>query len=228
MALNPHRIFDTRDGTGGRLGAIGTDETVHVQVTGHGGVPDGALSVALNVTSVNATTGTYFSAFPTGLAVPDSSSLNPQPGRAIPNMVIVGLGAGGAISIFNKAGQADCIIDVLGYFHPTDGCGLEPLVPDRLLDTRVGIGAPAGRVGAGGIVELQVTARWRPRLRCRRRRAQPHVGDAEQRRIPHLLADRPGPAEHLQRQLRTRPGHPEPRAVQGRRRRQGQHLRQQR
>ena len=93
--------------------------------------------------------GTYFSAFPAGLAVPDSSSLNPQPGRAIPNMVIVGIGAGGAVSIFNKVGQADCIVDVLGYFHPSDGCGLEPLVPDRLLDTRVGIGGPAGRVGAG-------------------------------------------------------------------------------
>jgi hypothetical protein len=117
------------------------------------------LAVALNVTSVNATESTYFSAFPSGLAVPDSSSLNPQPGRAIPNVVLVGIGAGGAVSIFNKFGHADCIVDVLGYFHPTDGGGLEPLVPDRLLDTRVGIGAPAGRVGAGRVVELQVSGR---------------------------------------------------------------------
>ncbi len=156
VALNPTRVFDTRVGVGGRLGAIGTDETVNVQITGQGGVPDGALSVALNVTSVNATESTYFSAFPAGLPVPSSSSLNPQPGRAIPNMVLVGIGAGGMVSIFNKFGQADCIVDVLGYFHPSDGCGLEPLVPERLLDTRVGLGAPAGRVGAGGVVELQV------------------------------------------------------------------------
>jgi uncharacterized protein (DUF1501 family) len=159
VALNPQRVFDTRVGVGGRLGAIAADESVDVQITGQGGVPDGALSVALNVTSVNATESTFFSAFPAGLSVPDSSSLNPQPGRAIPNMVLVGIGAGGAISIFNKFGQADCIVDVLGYFHPTDGCGLEPLVPDRLLDTRVGIGAPVGRVGAGSTIELQVTGR---------------------------------------------------------------------
>ena len=137
VAVNPQRVFDTRTGVGGRIGAIGADETVNVQITGQGGVPDGALSVALNVTSVNASEGTYFSAFPTGLGVPASSSLNPQPGRAIPNMVLVGIGAGGAVSIFNKFGQADCIVDVLGYFHPSDGFGLEPLVPDRLLDTRV-------------------------------------------------------------------------------------------
>ena len=157
VAVNPDRVYDTRVGVGGRLGAIGPDETVNVQITGRGGVPTGASSVALNVTSVNATEGTYFSAFPAGLGVPSSSSLNPQPGRAIPNMVIVGLGTGGAVSIFNKFGHADCIVDVLGYFHPTDGRGLEPLVPDRLLDTRVGIGAPAGRVAAGGVVDLQVT-----------------------------------------------------------------------
>jgi hypothetical protein len=159
VALNPGRVFDTRDGTGGRLGAIGAEQTVDVQITGRGGVPEGALSVALNVTSINATEATYFASFPAGLSVPDSSSLNPQPGRAIPNMVLVGIGAGGAVSVFNKAGQADCIVDVLGYFHPTEGCGLEPLVPERLLDTRVGLGVPAGRVGAGGVVELQVTGR---------------------------------------------------------------------
>jgi uncharacterized protein (DUF1501 family) len=159
VALTPDRIYDTRIGTGGRLGKLGADETVNVQITGKGGVPDGAVAVALNVTSVNATTDSYFTAFPTGLSLPPSSSLNPQPGRAIPNMVVTGIGVGGAISVFNKFGAADCIVDVLGYFAPAGGFGFEPLVPDRLLDTRLGIGAPLARVTAGSVVDLQVTGR---------------------------------------------------------------------
>jgi hypothetical protein len=36
------------------------------------------------------------------------------------------------------------------------GGGMEPLVPARVLDTRTGVGAPAARVGADGVVELRV------------------------------------------------------------------------
>ncbi len=159
VAVNPDRVFDTRSGVGGRTGRIGPDETVTVPIVGHAGVPDGALAVALNITSTNATDATYFSAFPSGTPVPSSSSLNPQPGRAIPNMAIVGLGGDGGVDIFNRFGLADCIVDVLGYFQPAGGFGLEPLVPERLLDTRVGLGAPAGRVTGGAVVDLQVAGR---------------------------------------------------------------------
>jgi hypothetical protein len=37
--------------------------------------------------------------------------------------------------------------------------GLQPLVPARVLDTRTGNGAPAAKVAAGGIVDLQATGR---------------------------------------------------------------------
>jgi hypothetical protein len=37
--------------------------------------------------------------------------------------------------------------------------GLQPLVPSRVLDTRTGNGAPAAKVAAGGIIDLQATGR---------------------------------------------------------------------
>jgi len=37
--------------------------------------------------------------------------------------------------------------------------GFTSLAPSRLLDTRIGVGAPAAAVGAGGMVALQVTGR---------------------------------------------------------------------
>ena len=96
--------------------------------------------------------------------------------------------------------------------------------------TRVSASArrPAASAPAASI-ELQVTGRGGvPAAGVRCGRAQPDRRHAEQRRIPDELADRAAAAVHLQRQLRAGSGHPEPRAVQGRRRRQGEHLRQRR
>jgi uncharacterized protein (DUF1501 family) len=160
VAISPERIYDTRTGTGGRSGPIGASETVHVQVTGVGGVPTSGISaVALNVTSVNPTSETNFRVFPTGIPVPYASSLNPQPGRAVPNMVIVGVGNGGKVSVFNEIGTVDCIVDVVGYFHDGPATAFTPLVPARLLDTRAGNGAPAARVMGGSVIELDVAGR---------------------------------------------------------------------
>jgi hypothetical protein len=54
--LDPARILDTRDGTGGILGPIGPGTSVDVQVTGRGGVPaSGVSAVAVNVTATQPT-----------------------------------------------------------------------------------------------------------------------------------------------------------------------------
>jgi hypothetical protein len=158
VSMSPARIFDTRDGTGGRRRGIGAEETVDIQVTGRAGLPiSGVRAVALNVTSVNASHATYFRVFPAGTTPPETSSLNPRPGRAIPNMVIVGVGDNGKISVFNHGGTADCVVDVMGYFADVEASRLAPLVPARLLDTRTGIGAKRARIKGGEIIDLQVS-----------------------------------------------------------------------
>lgn len=160
VSLSPVRLFDTRDGTGGRHRPLGAEDVVDVQVTGRAGLPSsGVRAVALNVTSVNTSHPSNFRVFPAGIDLPGSSSLNPRPGRAIPNMVIVGVGDTGKISVFNQRGTADCVIDIMGYYTANQAKRLAPLVPERLLDTRSGVGVTRGRHQGGKTIDLQVSGR---------------------------------------------------------------------
>lgn len=160
VAVSPARVSDTRNGVDGRRHPIAPGETMRVQIAGRGGVPEaGALAVAVNVTAVNATAPTFFTVFPGGTGVPGSSTLNPFPGRATPNLAIVGVGGDGSIAVRNESGTADCIVDVMGYFRAEPASRLFPLVPGRLLDTRSAIGAPPGRLRGGSAIDLQITGR---------------------------------------------------------------------
>lgn len=160
VAVAPQRVRDSRNGIGGPATPIGPGEVVDVQIAGHGGVPaTGVTAVAVNVTSVNATRPTYFTVFPAGTVQPNTSTLNPVPGSAVPNMTVVAVGAGGAIRLFNQSGSADYLVDVLGYFTGAPGARLAPLAPARLLDTRMGVGAPQRKVRGGTHIDLVVTGR---------------------------------------------------------------------
>jgi len=160
VAIAPQRICDTRDGTGGTLAPIGPAQTLSVKVAGRGGVPEsGVLAVTVNVTSANATNHGFFSVFPSNAPITGSSSLNPRPDRAVPNMAIVGLGPDGCIGVYNAFGAADCVVDVMGYVRSEPATRLTALVPERVLDTRSGIGAPAQRLRAGGVIDLAVAGR---------------------------------------------------------------------
>ena len=159
VAATPARIVDSRDGTGGRSRPIGAGETLTVQVAGLHGVPLGVGAVAVNITSVNATSPTFFTVYPSGAARPDTSTLNPGPGRAVPNMAIARLGADGRLCIFNRHGSSDVVVDVMGWFTPEPAAGFTPLVPARLLDTRRGLGAAKQRLRGGTTIELPAAGR---------------------------------------------------------------------
>ena len=160
VPLAPKRVCDTRNGLGGRRTPVGPGETLGVQIAGRGGVPaNGVLAVAVNVTSVNSTEAGFFSVFPSNAAATGSSSLNTVPGRAVPNMAMVGVGPDGRIGVFNASGNADCIVDVMGYVRADSASGYLPLVPNRLLDTRTGVGAPAARMRGGRRIDLRVAGR---------------------------------------------------------------------
>ncbi len=126
----------TIDGQFDRTGPLGAAATFNLTVAGRGGVPPtGAGSVALNVTATNPSAGGYFTIWPTGQGRPNASNLNFVAGQTIPNMVIVPIGAGGQVSIFNETGTTDVIVDVLGWF-PT-GPSFTGLTPARLMDSRI-------------------------------------------------------------------------------------------
>jgi uncharacterized protein (DUF1501 family) len=159
VAAVPTRVFDTRDGTGGRTTPLGQGETWRFPLAGTNGIPIGAVAVALNLTSVDATAGTYVTVSPSGELRPFASNLNPVPGAAIPNLVLARVGVGGSIDLYNNSGSVHLVGDVVGWFVPESGVGLEALAPARLLDTRDGTGDVLGPIGPGQTIELQVAGR---------------------------------------------------------------------
>jgi len=114
------RVADSRAES--RIGALtrfGPDETQVLQVTGVDPIPAEATAVVLNVTGVDATSDTNLRLFPATETVPTISNLNLIGGGAPrPNAVTVGLSDTGAVGIYNFAGEADVVVDVVGYFIP--------------------------------------------------------------------------------------------------------------
>jgi Tol biopolymer transport system component len=153
--LTPARILDTRTGLGAPQARLGAGASLTMQTLGQGGVPAaGVDAVALNVTATNTTADSYLTVSPTGVERPNASNVNWSAGATVPNAVVVKVGAGGAVDIFNAFGETDVIVDVVGWFAA--GPGFTGITPTRLLDTRSGIGAPAGKVGPGSDIGLLV------------------------------------------------------------------------
>ncbi len=78
--------------------------------------PASATGLQLNVTALNATEVSFLTIWGSG-SQPVVSSLNPQPGQPpTPNAVTTGLTSGGAINVYNEAGNVDVIVDIAGYY----------------------------------------------------------------------------------------------------------------
>lgn len=152
--MRPERILDSRAGIGlGSVFRLGPGQSVDLPVAGQGGVPvGGAGAASMNVTVTGCDSPSYLTIWPAGEPRPTASNLNFVAGQTVPNLVISKLGHEGKISIFNAFGSTDVIVDLLGWFPMQNSYA--PLVPSRVLDTRSGVGAPAAKVGPGGIVPL--------------------------------------------------------------------------
>jgi uncharacterized protein (DUF1501 family) len=159
VPMSPVRVFDMRDGTGGRARPLGAGESWDFVFGPDLGVAPNATAVAVNVTSVDATRASFVTAWPSGEVRPFTANLNPVPRRAVPNLVVATLGAGGAVSFFNYDGTVHLVGDLVGFFGPTSTVGLAPLAPSRLLDTRDGTGGIGAAVGAGESIDVQIAGR---------------------------------------------------------------------
>jgi hypothetical protein len=115
--------------------------------------------VIANVTAVAPTENMYFTVFPGSTAQPETSNLNGQPGRPIPNLVVMGVGADGHIEVFNSHGETHCLVDVFGYATAGGGDRFTPVKPSRLFDSREGHGIAARALGGQRPVDIQVAGR---------------------------------------------------------------------
>ena len=111
----PARLLDTRE----RGVAVCENQSLELVVAGVGGVPaSGVGGVAVNVTAVAASASSYLTVYPSGAQRPTASNLNFVAGQTIPNLVIVKVGSGGRINIYNRFGCVDVVVDVVGWFAP--------------------------------------------------------------------------------------------------------------
>ncbi len=145
--VTPSRVLDTRDEPGAAVPGART-----LIVAGRAGVPTTAAAVALTVTVTEAAAAGFVTVWPSGAPQPVASNLNvPGPGATVSNLVLVPLGASGAVEVFTQA-AAEVVVDVSGWFTgPVGAPGLTgrfvPDGPRRVLDTRLpgGGGAVAAR-----------------------------------------------------------------------------------
>jgi Fibronectin type III domain len=158
--LSPSRLLDTRIDEGGS--EPGPGGIVDLQITGQGPVPStGVSAVVLNLTVTEPTTSGFVTAYPTGAARPNTSSVNFTPAQTVANRVIVPVGPNGDISLYNPLGDTQIVVDATGWF--TDGTDASAggsyyvaVTPHRLVDTRIGTGAPEAQIGPGGVLMVQV------------------------------------------------------------------------
>lgn len=156
---SPARLVDTR-----LTSKIGPGGTLVVGVAGANGIPSNATAAVLNVTITQPDAGGFTTVYPTGGALPTTSTVNVDgPGQTRAAFATVPLGTNGSVSVFSERGS-QIIVDVVGYYGPavTAAGRLVPLAPSRILDTRNGTGVPAGgtvKLAANQTIELQVTGR---------------------------------------------------------------------
>ena len=168
-AYGPVRILDTRNGTGigGTAAKVGPNGTVKLKVSGSGTpgglIPAGITGAVLNLTVTNPTATGYLTAYPNqgygGVPQnrPTSSNVDFQAGQTAPNLAVVPVGPDGIVDLYNgSGGTVNLIADVSGYFTQSAASGYSPLSPDRLVDTRKGVGAPKAPVAAGGKLAVQI------------------------------------------------------------------------
>ncbi len=103
---SPQRIFDSRSGAPLGPGEVRTFA-----------VGPGARAVAVNLTATEASTDTHLTVWPGGQPLPATSSLNIAPGRALANMVLVGVGVDGTVQVRNNSGTVHAIVDLAAVYR---------------------------------------------------------------------------------------------------------------
>lgn len=109
-------------------------------------VPATATAVSINITSVDASTGGHATVWPCATTREETANLNLMAGRIVGNNVIASLDDNGEICLWSSVGT-NMVVDVGGWFDEA-GTTVAPesVTPERIVDTRYGIGSPKRKV----------------------------------------------------------------------------------
>lgn len=155
--MAPCRIVDTRAAAGSLGGpflAAGTPRDFPVLSSGCN-VPSSAQAYSLNFTAVPRGPLSFLTAWPSGQAQPNASTLNATTGTVTANAAIIPAGNGGSVAAYGS-NNTDLIIDINGYFAAaaTGGNYFHTLSPCRVVDSR----NPIGALPFSGTTTVNVTA----------------------------------------------------------------------
>jgi hypothetical protein len=140
--LTPKRLIDTRNGAAADTPiAAGATLTVSLATA-----PTPAEAVLLNITALAPTATTMLAVLPDALAAgrpAATQNMNVRVGATRSNLVIARIGTDRSVRIYNRAGNTNVSVDVVGYFttgalETTRAGRVVPLgVPFRAFDTRL-------------------------------------------------------------------------------------------
>lgn len=137
-AVDATRILDTRE-VPGRLVA-GTEYRVEVPA---GLVGADATTLTVNLTVTEPSAPGFITVYPCGVDRPLASATNYTTGETRANVVDVPFTAGSDICLYSLV-DTDAIIDVQGFYSPSNDSRIVPRTATRLVDTR-----PGNKLGAG-------------------------------------------------------------------------------
>lgn len=127
--VSPERVLDTRVGIGVRRGAVDPGAVIRLKLDGVD--TSGDTTVLLNLTGTGASQRGFVSAWSCADPEPDTSILNFEPWRAVPNAVALRYTSKGLC--FSSSATVHLVADLTGV--ATDG-HLSPSTPNRIVDTR--------------------------------------------------------------------------------------------
>lgn len=156
--IDPARILDTRQPIGVPVAAkLGAGQTLTLQVAGRGEVPaSGVDAVTMNVTVTEPDGPGFATVYPCDQPRPTASNLNYTAGQNVPNLVTVKLSSAGTVCLYTMA-PTHLVADAGVWYGSSEAVGFVDVAPERILDTRNGLGVPAaGKVSAAGVVRLRV------------------------------------------------------------------------
>jgi hypothetical protein len=142
VPLAPSRLVDTRSGVGGATAKVTAGRPIAVSITGRLGVRNDIVAVALNLTATQADAAGFLTAYPCDRPAPRTSNLNVDTDGTAASAAIVTVSVTGTVCITSSV-STHVIVDMMGWF----GGDAVPLSPQRLLDTRSGIGTAARPMG---------------------------------------------------------------------------------
>jgi hypothetical protein len=161
VGATPHRLVDTRDGTGGQFGSVQPQsplviQVADLQVTTPAGaplvIPGDLKAVALNIAVVNPAAAGFVTVYPCDQPLPVAANLNYVRDQIVANGVIAPVSSAGTVCVYTLQ-PTELVVDLAGWFI---GDGFVGATPTRLLDTREDIGGNRGLLSPPTEINLPI------------------------------------------------------------------------